>query len=276
MWTTAQSTETAAFSPSMLPRCAAVLICAGIAASCALQAQSAKPLQWDITSVKPISPESCPANSGGVGYLPDGITASCVPIAFVVQVAYHLMDQTRILGLPEWTKDPQRLYSIQARVSSEDASAFNQLSRPEKSSMLQPLLAERYHMKAHMEAREIPAYDLVVAKSGSKLKQPSADERATSQFGAPNGNVKWVNAPLTNLTFLLGRETGRPVVDKTNLTGKYDFTLEYAPAARAAADEIGKPSVFTALEEQLGLKLVPSKEPVDVLVIDSIEPPTAN
>src|SRR6185437_13874652 len=137
-----------------------------------------------------------------------------------------LMDQTRILGLPEWTKDPQRLYSIQARVSGDDAAAFNKLSRPEKSSMMQSLLAERFHMKAHREAREMPAYDLVVAKSGSKLKQPQPDERATSQFGAPNGNVRWVNAPLTNLTFLLGRETGRPVVDKTNLTGKYDFTLE--------------------------------------------------
>jgi len=261
----------------MLPRCAVVLICAGIAGPCALQAQSTRPLQWDITSVKPISPETCPANSGSVGSLPDGVTASCVPVAFLVQVAYHLMDPGRIVGLPEWTKDGQRLFAIQARVSGEDAAAFDKLSRQEKFSMLQALLAERFHMKAHTEAREMPAYDLVIAKSGSKLKQPEPDEHAASQFDAPDGKAKSVNSPLTNLIFLLGRETGHPVVDKTNLNGKYDFTLEYTPAARATnTDETGKPSVFTALEEQLGLKLVPSKEPVDVLVIDSIEPPTAN
>jgi uncharacterized protein (TIGR03435 family) len=78
------------------------------------------------------------------------------------------------------------------------------------------------------------------------------------------------------LKFLLSKEVGRPVVDKTGLTGKYDFTLEYSPSARAGFDESEKPSVFTALEEQLGLKLVPSKESIDVLVIDSVEQPTTN
>lgn len=223
-----------------------------------------------------MSPQSCPANSGAVGYLPDGLTASCVPVVFLVKVAYHLLDQSRITGLPEWTKDEQRLYSIQARVSGEDVAAFNKLDRLEKFRMLQPLLAERFHMKAHMEQREMPAYDLVVAKGGPKLKQPAPDEHPSSVFAAPTGTAKWANSPLTNLIFLLGNETGRPVVDKTNLTGKYDFTLDYAPATRALADETGKPSIFTALEEQLGLKLVASKEPADVLVIDSIELPTTD
>lgn len=76
--------------------------------------------------------------------------------------------------------------------------------------------------------------------------------------------------------FLLCRETGRPVLDRTGLAGKYDFTLEFEPTAKMGKEDSGRPSVFTALEEQLGLKLVPAKEPVDVLVIDSIEHPAAN
>ena len=93
--------------------------------------------------------------------------------------------------------------------------------------------------------------------------------------------MKWANSPLTDLKFLLAKETGRPVVDDTGLTGKYDFVLEYTPASRAAAsgtgtDEGGRPSIFTALEEQLGLKLVPSKQPVEMLVVDSIEQPKEN
>ncbi len=252
--------------------CCVVVGSAGVSAQSASPA--AKPLTWDVISVKPMSSSSCPANSGAVGWLKDGLTASCVPVAFLVQCAYRLMDQSWIAGLPDWTKDNSKLYAIEARVSGDDAPAYGKLNHDEQFRMLQQVLSERFHMKAHMEPREMPAYDLVIAKGGQKLKQPAPDELGQSAFGAPTGDVKWANAPLTNLMFLLGRETGRPVVDKTGLAGKYDFTLEFAPAARA--DESGRPSVFTALEEQLGLKLVPAKEPVEVLVIDSIEQPAAD
>ena len=127
-----------------------------------------------------------------------------------------------------------------------------------------------------MEPREIAVYDLVIVKGGHKLKEPVPNEPGSSSFSAASGSVKWANAPLTNLKFLLGREAGKPVIDKTGLTGKYDFTLEFTPAARASTDDTGRPSVFTAVEEQLGLKLVPGKEMVDVLVIDSIAQPEAN
>jgi uncharacterized protein (TIGR03435 family) len=261
-------------------RVVCVVLNLALAGGAAMHAQpataSSRTLQWDVISVKPMSPDACPANQGGVGWLKDGLTASCVPLAFVVESAYHLFDSARIVGLPEWSKDPSQVYAIEARVSGEDAAAFNKLSREEKLGMMQLVLADRFHMKAHMEPRPMPAYDLVIAKGGPKLIAPEPNESGTSQFGAPTGDVKWVDSPLTNLMFLLGRETGRPVVDKTGLTEKYDFTLAFTPAARAATDDSGRPSVFTALEEQLGLKLVPAKEPVDVLVIDSIEQPAMN
>ena len=261
---------------AMPSRSLVAVIWVALMGAAGVQAQPTEQLQWDVISVKRMSADSCSkATGGGVRYLPDGLSASCVPLTFVVEVAYRVMDPARIIGLPEWATGLQ-MYALEARVSGEDAAAFSKLTRDEKSRMLQPVLAERFHMKAHMEAREMPAYALVVSKGGPKLKKPDPNERSGSQFGAATGEVQWANAPLTNLKFLLSEEVGRPVVDKTGLTGKYDFKLEYAPAARAATDESGKPSVFTALEEQLGLKLVPSKEPIDVLVIDAIEPPTAD
>lgn len=259
---------------------ATAVICGLLVTAVSVPAQSAntpsKPLQWDVISVKPMAPDSCPGGRGGVGYLPDGLTASCVPLLFVIENAYRMMDGARIAGLPEWAKADSQLYAIEARVSGNDVAAYTELSRDEKFRMLQPVLAERFGMKAHIEPREMPAYALEIARSGPKLKEPAANEPSSSQFGAPTGEVKWANSPLTNLVWLLSREVGRPVVDKTGLTGKYDFTLEYAPAAREGPENAGKPSVFTALEEQIGLKLVPSKEPVDVLVVDSIEQPAAN
>jgi len=241
----------------------------------AIRAQAPAQIKWDVISVKPMQPDSCKPEDGFVRYLPSGLSATCLPTVFLVEFAYHLMDPSRILGLPKWATGSQ-MYLIDARVSDQDVDAFSKLKRDQKSAMMQSVFAERFGMKAHMETREMPAYSLVVAKSGSKLKDPADTSTGHSQFGGNSGVVKWANSPLKDLPFLLAKETGRPVVDNTGLTGKYDFTLEYTPFSRAAADESGRPPIFTALVEQLGLKLVPSKQPVEVLVIDSIEQPSEN
>jgi uncharacterized protein (TIGR03435 family) len=259
----------------MLSRLFPAIVCAVLLGAAGMQAQPSDQLKWDVISVKPTPTDSCKDGDGGVRFLPNGLSAACASTVFIVEFAYHLMDPTRILGLPKWATGPQ-MYAVEARVSAEDAAAFARLKRDEKAGMMQSVFAERFGMRAHMETREMPAYALVLAKSGSKLKEPSATATGSSQFDESTGEVKWANWPLTNLTFVLSKETGRPVVDKTGLTGKYDFTLEYTPADRAATDESGRPSIFTALEEQLGLKLVPTKQPVEVLVVDSIEQPTEN
>lgn len=259
----------------MLCRFFPALACSVLLRAAGMQAQQGEQLKWEVISVKPMPTDSCKDGEGGVRYLPNGLSAACVPVVFVVEFAYHLMDSTRILGLPKWATGPQ-MYAIEARVSAEDAAAFAKLKRDEKAGMMQTVFAERYGMRAHTETREMPAYALVIAKKGSKLKGPSSTTSGISQFGGSAGEVRWVNSPLTDLKFLLAKETGRPVVDNTGLTGRYDFTLEYTPVDHAATDESGKPSIFTALEEQLGLKLVPTKQPVEVLVVDSIEQPTEN
>lgn len=156
--------------------------------------------------------------------MPNGLSATCVPAIFIVEFAYHLMDPARIVGLPKWTLGPQT-YAIEARVSSQDTDAFSKLKRDQKSGMMQSVFAERFGMNAHYETRELPAYALVLAKGGSKLKTPSQNIVGNSQFAGSTGDVKWVNSPLIDLKFLLAKETGRPVVDHTGLSGKYDFTL---------------------------------------------------
>lgn len=253
-----------------------VIAFAALVSTTRLPAQASQQLNWDVISVKPMSPDSCKPAEGGVRSLPNGFSAACVPAVFVLEFAYHLMDPARILGLPKWAIGPQ-MYAIEARVSADDVAAYAKLKPSERAAMMQIVLADRFGMKAHMETREMPAYALVVARNGPKLKvSSSVATSGSSQFGGGGGEVKWVNSPLTNLKFLLAKETGRPVVDQTGLTGKYDFTLEYTPAAEPATGEGGRPSIFTALEDQLGLKLLPSKQPVDVLVVDRIDQPTAN
>lgn len=259
-----------------MPKCLfSAMVCAALLGTPGMKAQPSEQLKWDVTSVKPMSPDSCKPGEGGVRYLTNGLSAACVPVVFVVEFAYHLMDPERIVGLPKWATGPQ-MYAIEARVSGQDTAAFSALKRDEKASMMRSVFSERFNMKAHIETREMPAYALVIAKSGSKLKNSADTERGVSQFGGSTGEVKWANSPLTDLKFLLAKETGRPVVDNTGLTGKYDFLLEYTPSSRIATDHSGRPSIFTALEEQLGLKLVPSKQSVEVLVVDSIEQPNKN
>ena len=209
-------------------------------------------------------------------YSADGMDASCVPLLFVIQQAYALLQPTLIFGAPEWVKSDQ-LWNIDAKVAGEDATAFAALKASDKYRMMRAVLADRFHMKAHMEKREIPVYELVVAKGGPKLKQAAADDAAKEHVSmrAP-GDLEAVHGVISYLPIMLNTEVGRAIVDRTALTGHYNFTLKYVPTSKTVTDETGGSSIFTAIQEQLGLRLQPSKAPMDVLVIDSIERPTTN
>jgi uncharacterized protein (TIGR03435 family) len=231
--------------------------------------------EWDVTLVKPAQPENCPQGSG-IRTTSDGLSAFCVPLLFVIETAYQVMDSNRVIGMPEWVRRGQE-WNIDGKVAANDTAIFAGLSRDEQFSMLQPLLAERFHLKAHNERRPMPVFELVVAKGGPKLKHATQDEIGKSRIvGGNSGRIEGVSAELDSLPSLLSREVGRPVVNRTGLTGRFDFTLEYLPATRAAADEIGGQSLFTALEEKLGLRLKSARELMDVLVIDSITQPSEN
>ena len=139
--------------------------------------------------------------------------------------------------------------------------------------MLQALLADRCKLKVHFETKELPSYDLVIAKRGLKMQEAKPDEKADELFSS--GRIAARAIAIESLVLGLSADAGRRIVDQTGLGDKrFNFDLKWTPDNRMEADS--GPSLFTALEEQLGLKLVPSKSPGKVLVIDYIEKPSPN
>jgi uncharacterized protein (TIGR03435 family) len=153
---------------------------------------------------------------------------------------------------------------------------------------LQSMFIDRFHFRCHMSSKEMPVYELVVAKSGSKLSPSTADASKRSNIGsnihAGVGHTKASGVGTDRIAMLLTAPTGRMVIDKTGLTGVYDFTLDWtqdsntagAQPTSATTDTPNGPTIFTAVEEQLGLHLQPAKAPVPVMVIDRIDQPAEN
>ena len=150
------------------------------------------------------------------------------------------------------------------------------ISHDQYRALLKAMLADRFHLKVHWETREGTVYALILAKSGAKLtespdpsKQPGLNTNRQHHQGRMTAN----NAPVSYLSSNLGNQLGRPVVDKTGLQGKYDWTLVWDPDP---SEDSTMPTLFTAVQEQLGLKLDPQKGPVETLVIDSVDRPSEN
>ncbi|HEX4278912.1 MAG TPA: TIGR03435 family protein [Bryobacteraceae bacterium] len=146
---------------------------------------------------------------------------------------------------------------------------------------IQSLLADRFQLRIHKETREEPVYSLVVAKNGPKFQESKFNNSAAEKGLLPG--LKMFPYQLTGTSVAihyladeLSRRLSRDVIDHTGLDGEYDFNLHWMPDAAEVDSNSDAPSIFTALQEQLGLKLESSKAPVDAIVIDHIERPTAN
>lgn len=193
----------------------------------------------------------------------------------------------QVTGLPSWADSDK--YDITGRPDKPGNP-----SNAQSKIMMQKLLADRFQLKFHREKKELPAYTITVLKSGSKLKESAPESQFHMLFGgSPTGGVNF-NVGQTTMADLAGALQGvvldKPVVDQTGLTGKYDFILKFTPDATqltglgprpptpvgAAADPDAPPDIFTAFQQQLGLKLESTKAQVDVLVIDNVEKPSAN
>jgi uncharacterized protein (TIGR03435 family) len=179
-------------------------------------------------------------------------------------------DRDYMIDGPAWLTTEH--FDINARFAADTAV-------PQVRQMLQGLLAERFKLALHRETRQLPIYTLTVAKSGLKIQAVADGQSRTS--GAP-GRLEAARTTMQKLADLLARMAGTPVVDATGMKSVYDFVLEWSPdeSLRTPATDgsgNGGPSIFTALEEQLGLKLTGSKGPVEVLVVDHVERvPTGN
>jgi uncharacterized protein (TIGR03435 family) len=218
------------------------------------------------------------AAGGGCGkplVKPSGnrVTITRITLCGLIRVAYD-MPEYAIVGMPTTLMKAEQSNYFDVRAEGEGS-----LTPDEARSRLQTLLADRFKLKFHRETKELPVYFLVVAKSGPKLSAESTCGRPAPPVPLTRGSRGLANCnPNETLPLLASDLTGeadRPVIDRTGLTGSYAFSLRWSPDA-ASQEPNAPPSLFTAVQEQLGLKLDPEKAPVEVLVIDRAEKPSEN
>lgn len=206
--------------------------------------------------------------------------AQNVTVMELIRFAFG-MPETRISGGPGWMRSAK--WDMEAKSDPDINAKLRGLdsapAREQKQHMLQALLADRFALKVHEETRQLPIYALVVAKGGPRF-QPSKINGTTINNSHGQITVTGSDHTVALLAEQLSRTLGRVVVDKTGLDGRYELSLKWAPNdAPAGADtapaDMG-PSIFTAIQEQLGLKLESEKGPVPILVIDHIDLPSQN
>ena len=259
--------------------------------------------RFSVVSIKPVS-DGLPFVGGH--FEPGGrFTMTQDPVAVLISLAYGLVEYAGhpnrlIIGAPPWIDT--KLYDIEAKAEGDPP-------REQMKLMLQSLLADRFKLVAHRETRQLPVYALVVKKPGTigpQMVLHAADNSTCRDFSLPStpsppGSPPERSAPpcgggqLMSAGHLSGEMTmdelaknvsyfqqiDRAVVNKTGLTGIFDFQLDYAPfwgvdVGTPASDKSLPATIFEALQEQLGLKLQPARGPVAVLVIDHIEEPSPN
>jgi uncharacterized protein (TIGR03435 family) len=283
------------------------------------KAQPQAPLAFEVASVRqhplergflrrfPTDKIQCPG-VGHCGISGSRFTDDVASLNDLIMDAYHVKPY-QVTGLPDWGDSGHDIYDVNAKVEGDRTPTLDEVRR-----MLQTLLADRFQLKLHHETKDLPVYALVIAKNGPKLT-PATGSACPGDGRGPGGNNgdgggrrggggggrgddaefaflrSWEHIP----TILAGR-AGRPVVDKTGLTGNY-CTLDGQDPMRSLMSALGPgggrgrgdqppsvspnadldgPSVFTLVEEKWGMKLEPQKGPVDILVIDHVERPSEN
>ena len=196
----------------------------------------------------------------------------------ILETAYEVRE-FQILGGPGWVNSER--YDILARSAdslSNGAGATNEVKAVRLR--LQALLTQRFNLEVHRETRELPEYALEVAKSGPKLIQDNTSNlsnNARAGIQRSCGQMIGTNTTMANLSLMLARQLDRPVLDRTSLRGRYNFQFAWTPdtgPCSASQDSSNAPSIFTALQETLGLRLESIKGPVDSLIIDHADRPS--
>lgn len=225
---------------------------------------------FEVATIKPAAPS--PDGHTHINYPPnDRFSAINITLAALMQWAYG-MPEKQILDGPAWLGSIR--FDIEAKTEADERAKNLAAAedRDLKRRMVQTLLADRFQLKVHQETRTLPAYDLQLAKGGSKLQPTHSNGKS---IGIGHNHFTGEGLTTTLIAEELSQIAGRVVVDRTDLDGRYDVKLLWTPDDAAPTDN-SAPSLFTAIQEQLGLKLEPAKEPVPVLVIDHIDLPTPN
>ena len=249
-----------------------------------------KPLPWDTISIHVTDPAH--ADNGFEHGTDNGLSQHAMTMDFFIAAAYtfSIFPTKDVLeNLPDWARDTK--FDVGARVAPEDVAAYKKLtglSIPDTAKafaskqytgemlMNQALLEERFHLKVHTELRERNVFLLTETKGGLKMK-PAADP-AHGSANFDRGHMSGKGIPVSFIGNVLSMPAGGMVVDQTSDKGQYDFDLHYAPQDMdpTAAGASNDPDFFTAIQEQLGLKLTRGKAQVPVIVIDHIEKPGDN
>ena len=251
------------------------------------QSNTAPAIHFDVVSIKQ---NRTGEPRGGVEIPSEGnrLVVTNSPMYRIIGFAFDRQRNDLIEGVPDWARSER--WDIEAKVADENRTAFHALTFVQKKAMLQSILEERCKMNAHMAKKEVPVYAVVVAKTGLKMHRsstpgpegPSPVWNITQGHGQIHGRAVPIDALLYALS---GASLERQVVDHTGLTGVYDFDLVWTPEdaidAQSTSNSTGgseppPPSIFTAIQEQLGLRLEATKAQVDAVIVDHLERPSPN
>ena len=241
----------------------------GASAKPAMMAADADP-DWEVVTVRPADPDD---KNNKFDVQGRHAVIENHPVEIMLMFAYNLQ-KSQIAGLPEWAKTER--FNVDGVPNVDGQPDVQQFQ-----DMVRKLLAERFGLKEHMEQREMPVFALTVGKDGPKLTKstgdPSGRPSQNVRGGSGERHIEFTNTSMKDMTLLMLLEVDRPIVDQTGLKGKYDFKLNFTnDESRAPTDGSAPPGLFTAMQEQLGLKLEPVRAPAPVLVVDSVQRPTAN
>ncbi len=229
---------------------------------------SAKLPAYDVVSIKV---DNSGRTDWGIDTTDNRFSATNVSLKVLLQDAYGIKEDL-ISGVPGAVASAR--FTIEAKTVEADTDPKRKISNEQRRAMVLAFLVERFQLKAHTEIRTLPVYELIMLKDGPKFKQSAAGKEGSGSHRT-NGELTVDNTSMKLFASSLASLVHRSVIDKTGLTGNYDFSLKYSPDD-ISTPQADSPSLFTALQEQLGLKLQSAKGPVETLVVDSVEMPSEN
>jgi uncharacterized protein (TIGR03435 family) len=269
-----------------------VVMATWLAVAMSMHAQVASVPAFDAVSIKPnkAGDERMMVRQG-----PDRFAGTNITLKMLLRFAYDLKTEDQIVGLTG-AADSGR-FDVEAKMDADTVAALKKFPKEEagaqQRAMLRAMLADRFQLKVHHETKELSMYDLVIAKGGFKLKDADPNNSYANGIKGIDGQahpgmmrmgmgeLTAQAIPISNLANFLAQELHKQVMDKTGLTGKYDIQLKWAPEdmpaeSHEATGADSAPSLFTALQEELGLRLESVRGPVDTIVVDHVEMPSEN
>lgn len=243
-------------------------ISAFIVFSAAVSAQPA-PKEFEVASIRPVELKNVMAGYSVAG---PTVTFDVFNIQMLITEAYGL-EQHELVVSQDVSRSLPGYYTIVAKAPGSESP-----TRADTRSMLQELLASRFKLRFHREPRETAVYTLQLGKAGSKLRESKPDLPAESyhRVRGRNQTIEVTHMTMPQLARELRSFVDRPVIDRTGLTGKYDVNVEATPMFRLSNPQPEDITMFTAIQDALGLRLEPERVPLSVLVVDSVAAPSEN